>query len=150
MTPTPKTRTRTVAGDFDAPEFEAARAVLAREIDATGDKLLKLQEAYEALGGTYEDEDGPPETVKLLTGPRGQGRQNAEDAPFTGKQEDVFALFQKAGLGKPVKVDDIAGIYGGMKQRWYNDVEPFKAKLARQHGKRIVTLRGLGYQMEDL
>lgn len=146
----PQAAARIVAGDFDAPEFEAARAVLAREIDATGEKLIKLQEAFEALGGTYEDEDGPPEPVKLLTGPKRRGPRPNEDTAFTGKQEDVFALFQRAGAGHPVKVDDIAGVYGGMKQRWYNDAEAFKEKLARLHGMRIVTQRGLGYQMEPL
>ena len=139
---------------FDNPVYEAARAAMAQEIDALGDRLVKLQEAYEALGGTYADEDEEPAAQpKLLPAPkepRTRALRKARDVPFTEKQEAVWRLFEAAmGEGDGmVRIDTIAGIYGGMKQRWYVDRVAFEEKLLRLHGRRLISLRGLGYHTE--
>lgn len=145
---------------FAAPEFEVARDVLGDEINKTREKLLSLQQAYEALGGTYEDED----QALLDTARRGQRQQamdDGEDAAgeadysvlvngvtvrVSGREREVILKLQK-NEGGCTKIDDLASLYGGVKQRWYNGVAKLNGKL-HSTGFVIVNVRSLGYVLE--
>jgi hypothetical protein len=136
--------------DFDGPHA-AALDLLGHEINKTREKLLSLQATYEMLGGTYEDDEAQSE----------QNRLPAPEAPgdycvniggisidVTGKQKAVVEMLQASG-GEMVKTDDIAGVYGGIKQHWYNDQTVLNKKLAKA-GVIVANVRGLGYKLEKV
>lgn len=142
---------KTETAPCEGPYAEALD-ILGDAINETRDKLLALQEAYEKLGGTYEDEDdgAPWPGQKRLPAPEADGDYavsiNGVSISVTGKQKSVIDLMQ-VNTQAIVTLDDLAQIYGGVKQRWYNDMPVLNRKLAKARAI-IANVRGVGYRLE--
>lgn len=139
--------------------YEAAAGVLAERINAMEAELAELREAYEALGGTFEEEE--PAAPKLLNAPRRakSAAEQEEDDGFgvavgghfvklsSERQATIVEALLEAGEGKVVKIDDLAAHYGGVKSRMYADFSKINGAL-KPAGRTISNVRGLGYRLD--
>ena len=136
-------------------KYDVAASVLAEEINRREAELGSLRAAYERLGGTYEEDDAA-EAPKLLAGPRQAAREsddfgvtlNSVFVKLSERQAQVVEMLMAAN-GAVVDIDDFAGLYGGVKGRWYAECGQINAKLAAANAA-IVNQRGLGYRLEKI
>ncbi len=150
-------------------KFETAKEIIRGEIVKRQAELDDLFAAFERLGGTYEDETAeaePAQEVKRLTGPKTKAakrRKKEKPARASKAAGDVEVSLNGKKLlvterhaqiidklivkGTVIGIDDLVGLYGGVKSRWYQDVEALRAKLA-EAGMELINIKGLGYKLE--
>lgn len=132
--------------------YPAAIDILGDAISEKRKELAELEQAFEAVGGVYEDE-AAEEEPKRLTGPEAGADPGysvligGKRVALTGRQAEAVQMLISAGPGGVVKIDDLAGVFGGIKQRWYGEVAAINAALA-EAGHIIGNVRGLGYKLE--